>query len=413
MENIFDLLKARGLVAQSTDEGGVQKLLGSEKVTFYIGFDATADSLHVGHFLQLIVMRHLQKAGHKPIILLGGGTTMIGDPTGKSDMRKMMTKEEIGHNAECFRRQMSKFIAFEDSENAGDNGAIVVNNADWLLDINYMEFLRDIGVCFSVNKMLATDAFKARWERGLSFMELNYMLLQSYDFLHLFRTLNCKMQFGGNDQWSNIISGVDLIRRKEGKEAYGLTFTLLTTREGVKMGKTEKGAVWLDPEKTPPYEFFQYWRNIEDASVKNCMRLLTDIPLADIDAVVENDGPSVNAAKERLAYELTALVHSRGEADKALAAAKSLFGAGSAHADMPTTQLPAEAVTEGGVPVLDLLVACGLAPSKAEGRRLVQQGGISIDDVKITDISQKIAGKDLEKGVIIKKGKKVFHKAML
>ncbi len=407
MANVFDTLNARGLVAQSTDEEGIRQLLGREPVTFYIGFDPTADSLHVGHFLQLIVMRHLQKAGHRPIALLGGGTTMIGDPTGKSDMRRMMTREEINHNAECFKKQMTKFIDFSEGK------ALMVNNADWLFQINYMEFLRDIGVHFSVNKMLATDAFKARWERGLSFMELNYMLLQSYDFLHLFRTQGCKMQFGGNDQWSNIIQGVDLIRRKEAKEAYGLTFTLLTTREGTKMGKTEKGAVWLDPEKTPPYEFFQYWRNIEDASVKNCMRLLTDIPLDEIDSVVENDGPSVNAAKERLAYELTAMVHSTEEAEKSRATARSLFGDKTDAADMPSTQLTQENLTGGQISALDLLVACGLTASKGEARRLVEQGGLTLDDVKITDIAHSVSAGALQNGVVIKKGKKVFHRATL
>ncbi len=322
MANVFETLQARGLVAQATNTEAIRRLLGEEQITFYIGFDATADSLHVGHFLQLVVMRHLQKAGHRPIALLGGGTTMIGDPTGKSDMRKMLTREEIDHNAQCFMRQMSKFVEF------GAGKAQMVNNADWLLNLNYMAFLRDVGVHFSVNKMLATEAFKARMERGLSFMEFNYMLLQSYDFLHLYQNFGCKMQFGGNDQWANILSGVDLIRRKEQGDAQGLTFTLLTTREGAKMGKTENGAVWLDPEKTSPYEFFQYWRNINDADVKNCMRLLTDIPLADIDAVDEGNGPAMNAAKERLAHTLTAVVHSQEEADKALGTAKSLFAGG-------------------------------------------------------------------------------------
>ncbi len=407
MANVFETLQARGLVAQATNTEAIRRLLGEEQITFYIGFDATADSLHVGHFLQLVVMRHLQKAGHRPIALLGGGTTMIGDPTGKSDMRKMLTREEIDHNAQCFMRQMSKFVEF------GDGKAQMVNNADWLLNLNYMGFLRDVGVHFSVNKMLATDAFKARMERGLSFMEFNYMLLQSYDFLHLFQKYGCTMQFGGNDQWANIISGVDLIRRKAEKEAYGLTFTLLTTREGNKMGKTEKGAVWLDPEKTTPYEFFQYWRNVDDGDVQQCMRLLTDIPLSEIDAVSTADGAGINAAKARLAHTLTAMVHSREEADKALATAQSLFsGAGSA-ADMPATQLTAGQVPEGGMGLLDLMLACGLAPSKGEARRLVEQGGVSVDDVKTTDITQVIATQALKQGLVIKKGKKVFHKVVL
>ncbi len=405
--NVFDKLQQRGLVAQATDADAIRDILGKEKVTFYIGFDATADSLHVGHFLQLVVMRHLQKAGHQPIALLGGATTMIGDPTGKSDMRKMLTREEIDHNARCFQRQMEKFVEF------GDGKAFMVNNADWLLDLNYMEFLRDIGVCFSVNKMLATEAFKARMERGLSFMEFNYMLLQSYDFLHLFRQHNCKMQFGGNDQWSNIISGVDLIRRKEGAEAYGLTFTLLTTREGKKMGKTEQGAVWLDPEKTSPYDFFQYWRNIDDDDVQNCMRLLTDIPLEEIEAVVPNDGKSINAAKERLAHELTCVVHSREEADKALTTARSLFAGAGEAADMPATELDVAQLQDGSIPILDLLVACGLTASKGEGRRLITQGGLSLDDQKITDPGSSVSAEELRRGVVIRKGKKVYHKAVL
>ncbi len=406
MDNVFDLLQARGLVAQATDADAIREMLGRQPVTFYIGFDATADSLHVGHFLQLVVMRHMQKAGHHPIALLGGGTTMIGDPTGKSDMRKMLTREEIDHNARCFMRQMSKFLEF------GDGKAQMVNNADWLLDLNYMEFLRDIGVYFSVNKMLATEAFKARLERGLSFMEFNYMLLQSYDFLHLYRTHNCKMQFGGNDQWANILSGVDLIRRKEQGDAQGLTFTLLTTREGAKMGKTENGAVWLDPEKTSPYEFFQYWRNINDADVKNCMRLLTDIPLADIDAVDEGNGPAMNAAKERLAHTLTAVVHSQEEADKALGTAKSLF-AGGDDANMPSTIIEKNKLTDGKIGLLDLLMACGLTASKGEGRRLVEQGGINLNGEKTSDAAMLIGVTSLESGIVIKKGKKVYHKALV
>lgn len=404
--NVFDMLEQRGLVAQATDAQAIRDLLGKEKVTFYIGFDATADSLHVGHFLQLVVMRHLQKAGHNPIALLGGGTTMIGDPTGKSDMRKMLTREEIDHNAQCFMKQMSKFVEF------GEGKAQMVNNADWLLNLNYMNFLQDIGRHFSVNKMLATEAFKARMERGLSFIEFNYMLLQSYDFLHLYRTKGCKMQFGGNDQWSNILGGVDLIRRKEQAEAYGLTFTLLTTKEGKKMGKTEKGAVWLDPEKTSPYEFFQYWRNIDDGDVQNCMKLLTDISIEEIDSVNMNDGASINGAKERLAHELTRTVHNLEEADKALATARSLFSGGGNDENMPSTTVSKDAFTDGNIGVLDLLVECGLTASKGEGRRLIVQGGVSIDDVKITDVNHSISLEQAQSGVIIKKGKKVYHKAI-
>lgn len=403
-ENVFDTLQKRGLVAQATDADAIRELLSRESVTFYIGFDATADSLHVGHFLQLVVMRHLQKAGHKPIALLGGATTMIGDPTGKSDMRKMLTREEIDYNAECFKRQMEKFVEF------GENKAKMVNNADWLLNVNYMEFLRDVGIHFSVNKMLATEAFKTRMERGLSFMEFNYMLLQSFDFYHLYHEYNCKMQFGGNDQWSNIIGGVELIRRKDQGEAYGLTFTLLTTKEGKKMGKTENGAVWLDPNKTSAYEFFQYWRNIDDADVQNCMKLLTDIPLDEIEAIDITDGSSVNAAKERLAHELTTVVHSKEEADKALQTARNLFSGNVDAADMPSTQLDASAFTNGTIGLLDAMVACGLSASKADARRLVQQGGVTVDGEKITDPAFAIAYTGAQNGVVIKKGKKVYHK---
>ena len=336
---------------------------------------------------------------------------MIGDPTGKSDMRKMLTREQIDHNAECFKRQMVKFVEFGESQAEGK--AFMVNNADWLLSLNYMEFLRDIGIHFSVNKMLSTEAFKARLERGLSFMEFNYMLLQSYDFLHLFRHYNCKMQFGGNDQWANIISGVDLVRRKEESEAFGLTFTLLTTREGTKMGKTENGAVWLDPEKTSPYEFFQYWRNINDCDVKNCLRLLTEISLSEIEAIDETDGASINGAKQRLAHELTSLVHSREDADQALATAQSLFSGAGDDSNMPATALDVSQFTNGAIGLLDLLVACGLTSSKGEGRRLVEQGGISLDGEKATDVAQMIQQEAVQNGLIIKKGKKVFHKAQL
>ena len=404
MENVFDWLKERGLVAQATDEEEIRTLLGKEKVTFYTGFDPTADSLHVGHFMQLIVMRKMQQAGHRPIVLLGGGTTMVGDPTGKTDMRKMLTKEQIQHNADCFKQQMSKFIDFSEGK------ALMVNNADWLLGLNYLDFLREIGVHFSVNKMLTAECFKTRLEKGLSFIEFNYMLMQSYDFLHLAREYDCKMEFGGNDQWSNIIGGVELNRRCDQREVYGMTFTLLTTREGKKMGKTEKGAVWLDPEKTSPYEFFQYWRNIDDAEVQNCLKLLTDVPVAEIDAIDMTSGPAINAAKERLAFELTGLVHSPEEAQKAMETARSLFGGGADAENMPATVLDAALLGENGIGILDLLVAAGLAPSKGEGRRLVQQGGVALDGEKVSDPMSMISRERLEAGIVVKKGKKVYHK---
>ena len=407
MENVFDWLKERGLVAQATNEEEIRTLLGKEKVTFYTGFDPTADSLHVGHFMQLIVMRKMQQAGHRPIVLLGGGTTMVGDPTGKTDMRKMLTKEQIQHNAGCFKTQMSKFIDFSEGK------ALMVNNADWLLDLNYLEFLREIGVHFSVNKMLTAECFKTRLEKGLSFIEFNYMLMQSYDFLHLARDYGCKMEFGGNDQWSNIIGGVELNRRCDQREVYGMTFTLLTTREGKKMGKTEKGAVWLDPEKTSPYEFYQYWRNIDDAEVQNCLKLLTDVPVAEIDAIDMTSGPAINAAKERLAFELTSLVHSPEEAQKAIDTARSLFGGGADAADMPSTVLDPALVGETGIGILDLLTAAGLVPSKGEGRRLIQQGGIALDGEKVTDPMSVVSRDRLEQGVVVKKGKKVYHKVSL
>ena len=407
MENVFDWLKERGLVAQATNEEEIRTLLGKEKVTFYTGFDPTADSLHVGHFMQLIVMRKMQQAGHRPIVLLGGGTTMVGDPTGKTDMRKMLTKEQIQHNADCFKTQMSKFIDFSEGK------ALMVNNADWLLDLNYLEFLREIGVHFSVNKMLTAECFKTRLEKGLSFIEFNYMLMQSYDFLHLARDYGCKMEFGGNDQWSNIIGGVELNRRCDQREVYGMTFTLLTTREGKKMGKTEKGAVWLDPEKTSPYEFYQYWRNIDDAEVQNCLKLLTDVPVAEIDAIDMSSGPAINAAKERLAFELTSLVHSPEEAQKAMDTPRSLFGGGADAADMPSTVLDPALVGETGIGILDLLTAAGLVPSKGEGRRLIQQGGIALDGEKVTDPMSVVSRDRLEQGVVVKKGKKVYHKVSL
>lgn len=407
MENVFDLFRERGLIAQVTDEEAVRDLLGREKITFYTGFDATADSLHVGHFMQLIVMRHMQQAGHRPIILLGGGTTMVGDPTGKTDMRKMLSKEQIQHNVECFKKQMSKFI------DVSEGRALFLNNADWLLNLNYIDFLREIGVHFSVNKMLTYECFKTRLERGLSFIEFNYMLMQSYDFLQLARNYDCKMEFGGNDQWSNIIGGVELNRRCDARDVYGMTFTLLTTREGKKMGKTEKGAVWLDPEKTSPYEFFQYWRNIDDCEVQNCLKLLTDVPVAEIDAIDMTDGPSINRAKERLAFELTSLVHSQEEAQKALDTARSLFGGEVDAEHMPSTVLESSLVVDGKVSLLDAMVAAKLTASKGEARRLVQQGGISVDGEKISDPMYLFSAEKLSEGVVVKKGKKVYHKISL
>ena len=407
MENVFDLFKERGLIAQATDEAAIRELLGKEKITFYTGFDPTADSLHVGHFMQLIIMRYMQQAGHRPVILLGGGTTMVGDPTGKTDMRKMLTQEQIQHNADEFKKQMSKFTDFSDGK------AMMVNNADWLLGLNYVDFLREIGVHFSVNKMLTAECVKTRMEKGITFLEFNYMLMQSYDFLHLAREYGCKMQFGGNDQWSNIIGGVELNRRCDNRDVYGMTFTLLTTREGKKMGKTEKGAVWLDPEKTSPYEFFQYWRNVDDCEVQNCLKLLTNVPVKDIDAIDMDNAADVNKAKELLAYELTSLVHSREDAEKAIATAKSLFSGEMDAAHMPATAVDAALLADGKALVLDLLVAAGLAPSKGEARRLVQQGGISVDGEKVTDMASSVSAEALEKGIVVKKGKKVYHRITL
>ena len=402
---VFEELKRRGLIAQMTNEEKIKEKLDNEKVTFYIGFDATADSLHVGHFLQLMVMAHLQKAGHQPIALLGTGTTMVGDPTGKSDMRKMLTKEEINHNAECFQRQMSRFIDFSEGK------AKMLRNGDWLLKLNYIDFLRDVGVHFSVNRMLTAECFKTRLERGLSFLEFNYMLMQSYDFLRLFEDENCTMELGGDDQWSNIINGVDLVRRVKGEEVYGMTFTLLTTKEGKKMGKTEKGAVWLDAEKTSPYDFFQYWRNVDDGDVINCLKLITFVPIEEIEAMEHWEGSQLNKAKEILAYEVTKLVHGKEEADKALAAAKALFSAGSDDANMPTTVVIADDFTDGKIGITDLLVKCGLVKSKGEGRRLITQGGISIGEEKVSDPMMTIDASTIQNGkFILKKGKKVFHK---
>ena len=406
--SVFDELKRRGLIAQMTHEEEIKKLLETEKVTFYIGFDATADSLHVGHFLQLMVMAHMQKAGHRPIAILGTGTTMVGDPTGKTDMRKMLTKEEIRHNAECFRRQMSKFVDFSDGK------ALMLENGDWLMNLNYLDFLREVGVHFTVNKMLTAECFQSRMEKGLSFLEFNYMLMQSYDFLKLYRDYGCKLELGGNDQWSNIIGGIELIRRAEHKEAYGMTFTLLTTKEGKKMGKTEGGAVWLDPEKTSPYEFYQYWRNVSDDDVINCLKLITFVPMEEIEEMEKWEGQQLNQAKERLAFEVTKLVHGEQEAQKAMDAARALFDKNAHSEDMPTTVLSKEDMGEGEIGIIDLLMKAGLVPSRGEARRLITQGGIAVDDQKVTGIEKTFSASDFEKGhIIIKKGKKVFHKVTL
>ena len=406
--NVFDELQARGMIAQTTNEEKLRELLGGDKpVTFYIGFDPTADSLHVGHFVQLMVMAHMQRAGHRPVALLGGGTGMIGDPSGKTDMRKMLTPETIQYHVDCFKVQMSKFVDFENGK------ALMVNNADWLMNLNYIEFLREVGVHFSVNRMLTAECFKTRLERGLSFLEFNYMLMQSYDFYHLNQTLDCQIEIGGDDQWSNIIGGVELCRKKAGKEVYGMTFALLTTSEGKKMGKTEKGAVWLNPEKTSPYEFFQYWRNIDDADVIKCLKMLTFVPVEEINELAKAEGSALNAVKERLAYEVTALVHGQEEAAKCREAARALFGAGAVSANMPSTDISEELFTDGSVGVIDLLMATKLTPSRGEARRLIEQGGVTIDDVKVTELTARVEKAAFEKGyVVIKKGKKVFHKAV-
>lgn len=404
---VYDELKARGMIAQCTDEEKVRDLLNNHKIKFYIGFDPTADSLHVGHFVQIMVMAHMQKAGHTPIALFGGGTGMIGDPSGKTDMRKMLTKETINHNIECFQKQMSRLIDFSDGK------AIMVNNGDWLLNLNYIDFLREVGVHFSVNRMLSFECYKQRLERGLSFFELNYMLMQSYDFLMLNRKYDCQMELGGDDQWSNIIGGVELCRKCDNKEVNGLTFSLLLTSEGKKMGKTEGGAVWLDPKKTSPYDFYQYWRNVADADVIKCMKMLTFMPLEEIAEYEKLQGVELNAAKERLAYEVTALIHGKDEADKSQAAAKALFGKGANLGNMPTTELSEDDLIDGEINIIDLMVKCGLVSSKGEGRRLIQQGGVSVDDVKVADIAVTVSKDSLKNGVIVKKGKKVFHKAVI
>ncbi len=396
--NIIDELRERGLVKQTVYEDELKKLLDSGSQCFYIGFDPTADSLHVGHFMQMIVAKRLQDAGHKPIILIGGGTAMIGDPSGRTDLRSMMTKETIAHNVECFKKQMARFIRFE-----GENAAIIVNNADWLLNLNYVDFLREIGACFSVNKMLTAECYKARMEKGLTFLEFNYMLMQSYDFLVLNRKYGCVLQCGGDDQWSNILAGADLIRRKEGKDAFAITFGLLTTSEGIKMGKTAKGAVWLDRNKTSPYDFFQYWRNIPDADVEKVFRFLTFLPLDEIAELTRYNDERMNAAKERLAYELTAMVHGKEDADDALAKAKAAFSGDSEN-------MPAATVPAGMTSVADVLVAVAKVPSKGEAKRLIQGGGISIDGTKVTDIAATLTDSQIANGFVLQKGKKNFYK---
>ena len=406
---IYEELKARGLIAQVTDEEEIRELVNNGKATFYIGFDPTADSLHVGHFMALCLMKRLQMAGNKPIALIGGGTTMIGDPSGRNDMRKMLTKEDIDHNAECFKRQMERFIEF------GEGKAMMLNNADWLMNLNYIELLREVGACFSVNNMLRAKCYEQRMEKGLSFLEFNYMIMQSYDFYHMFQTVGCNMQFGGDDQWSNMLGGTELIRRKLGKDAYAMTITLLMNSEGKKMGKTASGAVWLDPNKTSPYDFYQYWRNVGDADVLKCIRMLTFLPLEQIDEMDTWQGSQLNTAKEILAFELTKLVHGEEEAAKAQEAARALFGGGGDSANMPCTKLCREDFTaEGEIDILTLLVKCGLAASKGEARRLVQQGGVTVCGQKVADIEARFSCKDCcGEGAVIKKGKKVYHKAVL
>lgn len=404
---IYEELKERGLIAQVTDEEQIRELVNNGKAVFYIGFDPTADSLHVGHFMALTLMKRLQEAGNKPIALIGGGTAMIGDPSGKTDMRQMMTKETIQHNCDCFKKQMSKFIDFSNDK------ALMVNNADWLLELNYVDVLREVGACFSVNRMLAAECYKQRMERGLSFLEFNYMIMQSYDFYSLYQKYGCNLQFGGDDQWSNMIGGMELVRRKLGGDANAMTITLLLNSDGKKMGKTEKGAVWLDPEKTSPYEFYQYWRNVDDSDVIKCMMLLTFLPLETIAEYEKLEGAELNKAKEVLAYELTKLVHSEEEADKADAAAKALFAGGADTSNMPTTVLTDDDFTDGSVAVLDMMVKAGIIKSKGEGRRLITQGGVSLNDEKVTDPYASLTKTDFDNEIIIKKGKKVFHKFSL
>ena len=405
---VYEELVARGLIAQVTDEEEIRELVNSGKATFYIGFDPTADSLHVGHFMALCLMKRLQMGGNKPIALVGGGTGMIGDPSGRTDMRQMMTKETIQHNVDCFKKQMSRFIDFSEGK------ALLVNNADWLLDLNYVELLRDVGACFSVNNMLRAECYKQRMEKGLSFLEFNYMIMQSYDFYALYQKYGCNMQFGGDDQWSNMLGGTELIRRKLGKNAYAMTINLLLNSEGKKMGKTQSGAVWLSAEKTSPYDFYQYWRNVDDGDVIKCLKMLTFLPLEEIDELAKLEGSEINKAKEILAHELTELVHGKEEADKAQEAARAIFTNKTNTDNMPSTTLTEADFADGEIGILDLMKKCGLIPSNGEGRRLIQQGGVSVDDEKVTDVYAKVAKSDFEKGyVVIKKGKKVYHKAIL
>ena len=405
---VYDELVARGLIAQVTDEEVVRDLVNNGKATFYIGFDPTADSLHVGHFMALCLMKRLQMGGNKPIALIGGGTAMIGDPSGRTDMRQMMTKETIQHNCDCFKKQMSRFIDFSEGK------ALMVNNAEWLMDLNYIEFLREVGPHFSVNNMLRAECYKQRMEKGLSFLEFNYMIMRSYDFYALYQKYGCNMQFGGDDQWSNMLGGTELIRRKLGKNAYAMTINLLLNSEGKKMGKTQSGAVWLSAEKTSPYDFYQYWRNVDDGYVIKCLKMLTFLSLEEIDELAKLEGSEINKAKEILAHELTELVHGKEEADKAQEAARAIFSNKTNTDNMPSTTLTEADFADGEIGILDLMKKCGLIPSNGEGRRLIQQGGVSVDDEEVTDVYAKVAKSDFEKGyVVIKKGKKVYHKAIL
>ena len=404
---IYEELVARGLIAQVTNEEEIREMVNAGKATFYIGFDCTADSLTAGHFMALTLMKRLQMAGNRPIALIGGGTTMIGDPSGRTDMRKMLTREDIDHNAECFRKQMEKFIEF------GPDKALMVNNADWLLNLNYVELLREVGACFSVNNMLRAKCYEQRMERGLSFFEFNYMIMQSYDFYYLFQHYNCNMQFGGDDQWSNMLGGTELIRKKLGKDAHAMTITLLTDSHGMKMGKTAGNAVWLDPNKTSPYDFYQYWRNVEDADVLKCIRMLTFLPLEQIDEMAKWEGSQLNRAKEILAFELTRMVHGEEEAKKAKASAKALFAGGGASENMPTTELSDADLIDGAIDLMSLLVKTGLCTTKSDARRNIQQGGVTVNDEKVTDIGKSFSDEELKAGLILKRGKKNFNKVVL
>ena len=404
---IYEELVARGLIAQVTNEDEIREMINNGKAKFYIGFDCTADSLTAGHFMALTLMKRLQMAGNKPVALIGGGTTMIGDPSGRTDMRKMLTREDIEHNAECFKRQMERFIEF------GEDKAVMVNNADWLLNLNYVDLLREVGACFSVNNMLRAECYKQRMEKGLSFLEFNYMIMQSYDFYYLFQHYDCNMQFGGDDQWSNMLGGTELIRRKLGKDAHAMTITLLTDSQGHKMGKTAGNAVWLDPNKTSPYDFYQYWRNVGDGDVLKCIRMLTFLPLEQIDEMSHWEGSQLNRAKEILAYELTSLVHGEEEARKAEASAKALFAGGGSNENMPTTEITESELNDGVIDIMTVLVRSGLCASKSEARRNIQQGGVTVNDEKITDISKSFGADELKKGIIVRRGKKNYSKVIL